>query len=305
MKGGSPLLEIFSGAGTIVAVAVNEKGDDSFTGTERFKVLRKLGEGGMGTVYAATDLDKGVNIALKTIQKSTPDALSRFKREFRALHDIQHPNLIRLGEFIEKDQDFFFTMELVEGETLLNFIVDTPNSSDAISIIPRRFSTPTNVTIDDGELATRDTGNQEAKTYQTIDGQNSEALERVKQAEPLSDPSLWTFNERKLRCVLVQLAQAIHAIHRAGMIHRDLKPSNIMVTPDGRLVVLDFGLVKDVSGGHSLTQAHALGTAAYMSPEQAEAATEIGPATDWYSLGVTIMPWWRWACGRWDKFLIW
>ncbi len=243
----------------------------------------------MGTVYAAKDRDNGVHVALKTIQNSSPNALVRFKREFRALHDLQHPNLIRLGELLEQDGDFFFTMELVDGVTLLNFIKETKENSDAVSITPRHFSTPEKILIDDGEGDTRDSGNNDAKAFPTIDASNPNAQGLMEQGrDEIASRGSWTFNERKLRSALEQLALAIDAIHRAGKIHRDLKPSNIMVTKEERLVVLDFGLVKDLKGGQSFTVAQALGTAAYMSPEQAEASKAVGPAADWYSLGVIL-----------------
>ena len=70
--------------------------------SERFEVLEAIGSGGMGVVYAALDRVAGRRVAVKTLRKLDPDALLRFKREFRLLQDIHHPNLVRLGELIEE-----------------------------------------------------------------------------------------------------------------------------------------------------------------------------------------------------------
>jgi eukaryotic-like serine/threonine-protein kinase len=93
----------------------------------------------------------------------------------------------------------------------------------------------------------------------------------------------------RLRNALYQAADVLSAIHRLGKVHRDIKPSNILVEESGRVVVLDYGLVTDVrAGGPERTHdTAAVGTPAYMSPEQA-LDEPLGPASDWYSLGVML-----------------
>jgi hypothetical protein len=93
------------------------------------------------------------------------------------------------------------------------------------------------------------------------------------------------WDEARLRGALEQLARGLHALHRAEKVHRDVKPSNILVTREGRVVVLDFGVVSDVRGKQS--DDGLIGTAAYMAPEQV-VGDEVGPAADWYAVGTMI-----------------
>ncbi len=112
-----------------------------FAGTSRFEVVRCLGAGGMGVVYEAFDRERQAKVALKTLRSLSAEGLLRFKKEFRDFLDLAHPNLIALGELFSEGNDWFFTMELVEGVDFLehvrpsrtaerDFGVDTPTVSD-------------------------------------------------------------------------------------------------------------------------------------------------------------------------------
>lgn len=212
-----------------------------FTGTSRFEVRRCLGAGGMGVVYEALDRELGTVVALKTLLALDPQSIYWLKREFRSLSELEHDNLVRLGELFFENGHWFFTMELVEGEELLDWVWTGPPA------------------------------------------ENRSEPEDDSGVRPILRPAL---DEERLRSALRQLAAAISALHGAGKVHRDIKPSNVLLTPAGRAVLLDFGLVTDV-GDRAVTERSIVGTAAYMAPEQA-AARSVGPEADWYSLGIVL-----------------
>ncbi len=220
-----------------------------FRGTERFRVIRQLGEGGTGVVYEAEDVARGQLVALKTLKQHDLDTLYRLKREFRALADLSHPNLVHLYDMVLEGGSCFFTMELVRGVSFTSYC--RPGHED----------------VRDWAFGNED----------TLPGQ----VEALSRPRPRVD-------EERLRRVLPQLVTGLGALHDAGMVHRDIKPSNVLIHEDGRLVLLDFGLVADLddSVGDSLA-GHIVGTVEYMAPEQAS-GDPLTPAADWYSVGVLL-----------------
>jgi hypothetical protein len=222
-----------------------------FAGTERFAVVRRLGAGGMGVVYEAWDHERGAKVALKTLPAlDDAEALLRFKREFRALQDLTHPNLVHLGELFHERGRWFFSMELIEGVDFVAWV--RPH---------------------------------EARTAlaHTLTSEGAIDLDPTARDPQLRAPREGTCDLARLRPALAQLAEGLQALHAAGKIHRDVKPSNLLVTRAGRVVLLDFGVVGELS----VEENAVVGTVAYMAPEQAVGAAPT-PAADWYAVGVLL-----------------
>ena len=243
-----------------------------FHGTERFQVLSCLGAGGMGVVYEVMDHVRDERVALKTIRNLSAESLLRFKNEYRALQDLRHPNLVALGEMFESGGEWFFTMELVQGIDFVSFVRGT--SGRLLSQVPPQ-STTSSASMGFEETAAGSRGGGEFTVF-----------DRRPTAASAAAPSLLPgqCDDGRLRSALGQLAGGLCALHRAGMVHRDIKPSNILVRPDGHVVLLDFGLVRNVLTSHQ-SATNLVGTIAYMAPEQA-LGKAVGPEADWYSVGV-------------------
>ena len=233
--------------------------DPDFLGDTRFAIVRRLGQGGMGVVYEALDVRQGRAVALKTLLRMDAAAIYRFKKEFRALAEVSHRNLVSLHELIGDEDRLFFTMDLVPGVDLLHHLRGDPAAVDATM-------TPDQVGAEGTAQGVRVLVNTTAPP--------------VPGAAP--DPE-------RLRAVMLQLAEGISALHAAGKMHRDLKPSNVLVTPEGLVKILDFGLVSDWTRGarDAMTEGTVMGTPAYMAPEQA-AGLRARPASDWYAFGVIL-----------------
>ena len=248
-------------------------------GTPRYEVRARIGSGGMGAVYETFDHERGQLVAIKTLLRFSPTALYRFKQEFRTLADVVHPNLVHLYELVATDADHvFFAMELVRGVDFLVHCLGLDGPSRTPSARPPTITLPSSASGMTGP-AVPIWG--DADRTGPFDYTSASPLPRPTTPSPA--------DVRRLRPALRQLVAGVSALHAAGKLHRDIKPSNVLVTPEGRVVLLDFGVAADLSrvsseGGR---EPEVVGTARYMAPEQAtdEAPT---PASDWYSVGAIL-----------------
>ncbi len=234
----------------------------------RFEIRHPLGSSGMGVVYAAWDTALEQHVALKTTHRLDPLGLALFKNEFRALADIDHPNLVRLYQLFgdPADEQWFFTMELVDGPPLLAWLWGDDGHAGTPTASPSELLAET-----DPALRT---------TFEPGPGQGGPWPVR-----PPPPPAV----EQRLRSALIQLTRGVSALHARGLVHRDIKPDNVRVDGDGRVVLLDFGLAvrPDGTAGEGHSGGFVVGTRGYMSPQQARGMPP-GESDDWYSVGALL-----------------
>ena len=229
----------------------------------RYRVIREIGRGGMGVVFEARDDDSGKRCALKVLplgRSRDHKVVTRFTREAEAAQRLDHPNIVKVYELGREGDLYWFAMELVEGRNLEEIIFKLRRNRREFQKFLSTINGETDVDGDGEEPAGR----------RKVDHRDRRYIDTV---------------VRLLRDV----AEALDYSHEQGLIHRDIKPSNLILTRDGRLMVTDFGLVRDLKSRTFTMTGEMLGTPLYMSPEQITARRRnIDGRTDTYSLGATL-----------------
>ena len=228
-----------------------------------FQLIEKLGDGGMGVVYRAHQEPLGREVALKIIR---PDCLyfdnarERFQREMSSAARLQHPGIVPIYTVGEQEGIPYFAMELVHGCTL----------AQALSLTQAR--SPSELTGEDLAEAAR-SGATESDGADHRDDPKGVIFEG-------------TWAESSTRIAL-RVAEALQHVHDRGVLHRDIKPSNVMITPSGRVMLLDFGLASSEEDPRLTRSGSALGSLPYMSPEQLSGG-HVDERSDIFSLGATL-----------------
>src|SRR5881392_3576130 len=249
-----------------------------------YRILEKLGAGGMGEVYKADDTTLGRAVALKFLSNvgaihesplQDPQGLERFRREARAAAALNHPNICTIYEIGEHEGQPFITMELLEGETLKQRI------AVGAGLVP---------------ALRRPEGSGGPASIPSGPAQGGRPRGAPLQIDALLE-------------LAIEIADALDAAHQKGIVHRDVKPANIFVTQRGQAKILDFGLAKlspvaamsssppgggdaaatvgSIDPAHLTSPGVAMGTVAYMSPEQAR-GEELDRRSDLFSFGAVL-----------------
>jgi beta-lactam-binding protein with PASTA domain/predicted Ser/Thr protein kinase len=190
----------------------------------RYKIIRKLGTGGMADVYLAEDQELGRRVAIKILNDrhaADDQFIERFRREAKNAAGLSHPNIVSIYDRGEAEGTYYIAMEYLDGRSLKELIVS-------------RGSAPIRTAVEYAR----------------------------------------------------QILAAVGFAHRHGIVHRDIKPHNVLVGPEGRLKVTDFGIAR--SGASQMTEVGSIiGTAQYLSPEQAR-GSQVDQTSDVYSVGVVL-----------------
>ncbi len=249
-----------------------------------FEIISELGRGGMARVFRAWQPSLGRQVAVKCLIKSGDKSEQRFAQEIHALGQVHHPSLVQVFTSGAVDDQWYYTMELVEGATL----------ADICQSLESRSSNPSQIDMVTWHQAVSTVCEQNRGAEKPLSPDAKELLTgRSAPAEVQLMPALEKLSYvRQVADLMRQVAEAVDALHQHPLriVHRDIKPGNIMVTADGqRAVLMDLGLAKLLEeGDRKLTYTRQfVGTLRYASPEQI-LAIKVDARTDVYSLGATL-----------------
>lgn len=268
-----------------------------------FEIVRELGRGGMGIVYEARQISLNRKVALKVLGTSlgmTTKAVIRFRREAEAAAKLHHTNIVPIYATGEHEGTHFYAMELVEGPSL-NFVIRQLR----ISGLDGRQS-PGDKKTEVADETETSTTRQRRADIPAAAGESTAAVMPAWVAQTLCPESSSTGSSNgvadssstltagndyldTVAKMIADMADGLDYAHNHGVIHRDMKPSNLLLSPDGRLSINDFGLARMLEQPGMTMTGEFVGSPLYMSPEQIAAGrVTLDHRTDIYSLGATL-----------------
>ena len=264
-----------------------------------YEILGEIGRGGMGIVYRARHLKMNRIVALKVLPALLavvrPDAIARFRREAELAGRLKHTNIITVYDFDEIDGTLFYAMELIEGRTLAQVLRDINDTAGIDGVIGLSPSGSSSLDAKSGNRLRRRSRNR-VRSGAEPTGEASDATPTRGHVTRLgSSARADRAYYRRAAEWVAEVAEALQFAHGHGVIHRDIKPSNLLIAPDGRMMISDFGLARAVGLETVTGDRTMLGTARYMSPEQVgdesngtDRAKRVDVRTDIYALGATL-----------------
>ena len=265
-----------AGRGTLAAVSLEVIGS--------YRLVRQIGRGGLGAVYRAIDSRDGRVVALKLLDAGSRRVAARLRREFSALADLRHPNLVAVLDAGEHDGLPWLAMEFVEGLTLRAHLAPTGVGLPVVATVDAATSTAGDPPS--GERVLFDLSAMEREDDSGV------FVPRAQRAPPPALLAALNAPERldRVRETLRHVCLGLGALHGRGLVHRDLKPTNVLVDTAGVAKVADFGLVKPArptAEEETTAAGSVVGTYRYMAPEQARGGP-IDERADIYALGAVL-----------------